>query len=161
MSSDAREADMSAVCVLTPVVIGNWPVIQAAIVGAMAAMGFSAHTATGALEVDRRNSVEESIENSEVLEEHMTRGERIVATRGDLQVEFGRDQRGACTICVSGDGCSDAQLRKIAREIGAKVVQQYTYHKVITELQSRQFTVADQQVAADGTIKIHVRRTGR
>lgn len=152
---------MSAVCVLTPVVIGSWPVIQAAIVGAMASMGFSARAARGeAGRAARERSVEEAIANSEVLEEHMQVGERIIAEKEGLRVEFGRDNRGACTVCVTGTGHSDAQLRNLAREISAKVVQQYTYHKVITELQTRQFAVTDQQVAADGTIKLHVRRTG-
>lgn len=151
---------MSAICVLTPVVIGSWPVISAAIAGAIASMGFSTATATNEPTIRRRNSVEESIPNSEVLREHMDAGETIVAEREGLRVEFGRDRRGACTICVSGEGYTDAQLRKIAREMSTKVVQQYTYHKVITELKTRQFTVANQEVAADGTIKLHVRRTG-
>lgn len=152
---------MSAVCVLTPVVIGSWPVIQAAIVGAMAAMGFSARAATGEPSIARRERrVEEEIANSQVLTEHMQHGERIVAEKDSLRVEFGRDNRGACTICISGEGYTDSQLRVLARQISSKVVQQYTYHKVITELQSRQFTVSDQQVTADGTIKLYVRRTG-
>lgn len=153
---------MSAVCVLTPVVIGNWPVIQAAIAGAMAAMGFSLKS-SGQLPVEReaRNRVEEKIENSQVLAEQMSHGESIVARRGDIEIEFGRDHRGACTICISGTGYTDTQLRDMAREVSAKVVQQYTYHKVISELNERQFSVSSEQVAADGTIKLHVRRTGR
>lgn len=151
---------MSAVCVLTPVVIGNWPVIQAAVMGAVAAMGFSVRTVGERAEPATRRRVEETIANSEVLQEHMAQGETVIATRGDLRVEVGRDQRGACTVCVTGENYSDSQLRKIAREVSARVVQQYTYHKVISELQQRQFAVTGEQVAADGTIKIHVRRTG-
>lgn len=149
---------MSAICVLTPVVIGSWPVIQAAIAGAMASMGFS--LASTAKPARSANRVEESIENSEVLADHMARGETVVAQREGLQVEFGRDHRGTCTICVSGEGYTDRQLRDLAHQISAKVVQQYTYHKVISELQQRQFSVSSEQVAADGTIKIHVRRSG-
>lgn len=149
---------MSAVCILTPVVIGSWPAISAAVAGALAAMGFSLRTASEEPTLRTHNRVEESIENSEVLEEHMVRGERIVASRGDLEVEIGRDERGACTVCVSGEGHTKSQLRDIARQVSAKVVQQYTYHKVITELRSRQFAVAGEQVTSDGTIKLHVRR---
>jgi hypothetical protein len=152
---------MSAICVLTPVVIGNWPIIQAAITGALASMGgFTIASATGPPS-SRKNRVEEAIENSQVLEEHMAAGETIVATRDNLRIEFGRDHRGACTVCVTGEGYSDSQLREIAREVSAKVVQQYTYHKVISELKTRQFAVADEQVTADGTIKLHIRRAGR
>jgi hypothetical protein len=150
---------MSAVCVLTPVVIGNWPVIQAAIAGAMAAMGFSMTANSGDPPSKTiRNRVEETVENSEVIEDYMSQGETITATNGDVQVEFGRNHRGACTICVTGDGYTDSQLRELARGISAKIVQQYTYHKVISELKERRFAVSSEQVAADGTIKIHVRR---
>jgi len=76
-------------------------------------------------------------------------------------VEVGRDERGTCKVCVSGEGYTDGQLRKIAREIGTRIVQQYTYHKVVSELKSRELTVANEQVAADGTIKLHIRRAGR
>ncbi|MGB9625243.1 MAG: DUF1257 domain-containing protein, partial [Phycisphaerae bacterium] len=89
------------------------------------------------------------------------RGEMVAADRGDLQVEVGRDERGTCRICVSGEGYTDYQLRKVAREISARIVQQYTYHKVVSELKSRRFTVAAEEVAADGTIKLHIRRAGR
>lgn len=91
----------------------------------------------------------------------MSRGEMVTADRGDVQVEVGRDERGTCRICVSGEGCTDNQLRKIAREISARIVQQYTYHKVVSELKARRFTVAGEEVATDGTIKLHIRRAGR
>ncbi len=149
---------MSAVCVLTPVVIGNWPVIQAAIAGAMTAMGFSMASRGEPVSKKVRNRVEETVAHSEVIEDYMTQGETIAATNGDVHVEFGRDQRGACTVCVTGEGYTDNQLRDLARQISTKIVQQYTYHKVITELKQRRFSVSSEQVAADGTIKIHVRR---
>lgn len=152
---------MSAVCVLTPLVIGSWPVVSAAVAGALASMGFSMATGEREPTLRTQRRVEEAIENSEVLVEHLGRGETITAGKGDLSVEVGRDERGICTVCVSGENYTDRQLRKIAREVSAKVVQQYTYHKVVSELKSRQFRVADEQVAADGTIKLHIRRAGR
>jgi hypothetical protein len=152
---------MSAVCVLTPIVIGSWPVVSAAVAGALASMGFSVATAGGEPAIRTHHRVEEAIENSEVLEEHLGRGETVTAEKDDLQVQVGRDERGTCTVCVSGEGYTDSQLRRIAREISAKVVQQYTYHKVVSELKTRRFTIANEQVAADGTIKLHIRRAGR
>jgi len=152
---------MSAVCVLTPLVIGSWPVVSAAVAGALASMGFSVATRTAEPIIRTRNRIEETIDNSEVLEEHMSRGEMVTADKGDVRVEVGRDERGTCKVCVSGEGYTDGQLRKVAREISARIVQQYTYHKVVSELKSRRFTVAGEQVAADGTIKLHIRRVGR
>jgi hypothetical protein len=150
---------MSAVCVLTPVVIGSWPVIQPAIAAAMASMGFALTAQTGDPGTRLiRNRVEETVANSEVIEDFMTHGETLTATNGDVQVEFGRDHRGACTICVTGDGYTDNELRDLARQISAKIVQQYTYHKVISELKQRQFSVSSEQLANDGTIKLYVRR---
>jgi hypothetical protein len=114
---------MSAVCVLTPLVIGSWPVVSAAVAGALASMGFSVATAGREPTIRTRNRVEETIENSEVLEEHMSRGEMITADKGDLQVQVGRDERGTCKVCISGDGYTDNQLRKIAREISTRIVR--------------------------------------
>jgi hypothetical protein len=150
---------MSCVCVLTPVVISSWPAIQAATMGALAAVGLSVRERVSE-DTARRVSVEEKVENSQVLEEHMGVGETIVADREGLEVRVGRDERGSCTVCVSGEGLSEWQMRDIARDIAAKIVQQYTYNKVLSELKTRQFAVADEQVAADGTIKLHVRRQG-
>ena len=63
---------MSSVCVLTPIVIGSWPAIAAAVSGALASLGFS--TVVGEEAAMRRRSnalekVETEVPNSEVMAE--------------------------------------------------------------------------------------------
>ena len=50
----------------------------------------------------------------------------------------------------------DGAPSKLTGTVGG--IEQCALHKVISELQLRQFTVASEQVASDGTIKLHVRR---
>ena len=63
---------MSAVCVLTPIVVGSWPAIATAITSAAAAMGFCVAARQPEFEDERvvgRSGVETEIPNSEVIEE--------------------------------------------------------------------------------------------
>ena len=149
---------MSAVCVLPQLVISAWPAIAAAITGAAAAMGFSAAQAGAKAEEEtHERSVETEIENSEVVAEGMARGERMILHKGAIRIEFGCDERARCTVCVTGEGHSDRELRKIGEEVAGRVVQQFTYHKLLSELKNRNYQVADEQVLADQSIKLRIR----
>src|SRR5262245_1764532 len=140
---------MGAILVLTPLVISAWPAVAAAIMGAAASMGFATATPTLDEETSRTTTVETEIENSEVVAEQMNRGEKVVLTKGDVTVEFGRDNRGACMVCVSGKNHSEKDLHKIGEEIAGRVVQQYAYNKLMTELKKRNYSVVDEKVLQD------------
>lgn len=150
---------MSAVCVLTPLVVTSWPVLVSAIAGAAASMGFAVQSeAVGEIERTRhRKGVETEIENSEVIAEEMGRGQKVVITRGDITIEFGQDERGVCTVCVTGEKHSDAELRAIGEEVAGRVVQQFAYHKLMTELKSRNFSIVEEEVLADDSVRVRVR----
>lgn len=149
---------MGAILVLTPLVISAWPAVAAAIMGAAASMGFAASAPTLSTEEESRiNKVETEIENSEVVAEQMNRGEKIVLTKDDITVEFGRDARGACTVCVSGKNRSEKELHKIGEEIAGRVVQQYAYHKLMTELKKRNYSIVDEKVMQDQSIQVRIR----
>lgn len=150
---------MSAVCVLTPLVITSWPVLMSAIAGAAASMGFSIQ-ATSAKEkapVGRKRGVETEIENSEVIADVMGRGQKAVITKGDITIEFGQDERGACTVCVTGAEHTDDQLRAIGEEVAGRVVQQFAYHKLMTELKNRNYSVVEEEMLADQSVRVRVR----
>lgn len=150
---------MSAVCVLTPLVVTSWPVLASAIAGAAASMGFSVQPAATQDEerTTRKKGVETEIENSEIIKDEMGRGQKIVITRGDISIELGQDERGACTVCVSGSKHSDAELRAIGEEVAGRVVQQFAYHKLMTELKNRNYSVVDEEVLADQSVRVRVR----
>jgi galactitol-specific phosphotransferase system IIB component len=150
---------MSAVCVLTPLVVASWPVLTSAILGAAATMGFSLQAAP-VVEKElksRKKRVETEIENSEVIADQMGRGQKVVVTRGDITIEFGQDERGACTVCVTGTGHSDAELRSIGEEVAGRVVQQFAYHRLMTELKKRNYSVVDEEMLADQSVRVRLR----
>ena len=150
---------MSAVCVLTPLVITSWPVLASAIAGAAASMGFSIRPSASDEEARtlRKKGVETEIENSEIIGEEMGRGKKIVITKGDITIELGQDERGVCTVCVSGSRHSDADLRAIGEAVAGRVVQQFAYHKLMTELKKRDYSVVEEEVLADQSVRVRVR----
>ncbi len=149
---------MSAVCVLTPIVIASWPVISSAILGAAASLGFAVASAplAPAQRPQRKRRVETEIENSEVVADALHRGQTMVVRRGDITIEFGQDERGACRVCVTGEGQSERELRRIGEEIAGRVVQQYAYHKLVTELKKRNYKVTSEEVLADQSVHVRV-----
>ncbi len=152
---------MSSVCVLTPIVVASWPVIAGAIAGAASAMGF---TVVG-LSCDVPSGkgfdrVETEVPNSEVMAETLERGEKIRIVRDGITIEFGVDDRGRVSVCASGAGHSKSVLKKAGQEVAGRVVQQFAYHKLVTELKSRGYSIAEESVQSDQSIQIKV-RSGR
>lgn len=150
---------MSAIIIMTPVVIAAWPVISAAVVGAVGAMGYAAATNANLVDeqIDVENSVDLEIANSDVAAENMSREETLIFTKGDITLTFKRDIRGKLKICVTGKNHSDSELRRIGTEISQKVTQQFIYNRVVSELKNADFSIVGQEVGEDDAIKIQVR----
>ena len=152
---------MSAVIIMTPVIIAAWPAISAAAVSVMVSMGYVAvKTAAEVHEqetVQQGRTVELDLENSEVIGDTLAREEELVFAKEDVTVKFRRDIRGKLQICVVGEGHNDVELNEIGSEIAGKVIQQYAYNQVVTELQDSNMTVVDQEVEEDETIRIKLR----
>lgn len=148
---------MSTVCVLTPIVVGSWPMIASAVASAAAAMGFTVagtgqeQRATGAIRV------ETEVPDSQVVAETLSRGQKVRIVREGITVEFGVDERGRCTVCVSGQGRSRSELKRLGDEVAGRVVQQFAYHKLMTELKRRNFRVVEESLQHDQSIQVRVR----
>ena len=122
---------MGAVLVLTPLIISSWPAIATAVVGAAAAMGYSVAGGAQTEQAPRKTkkrTVEAEIENSEVVAEAMGPGQTIVIQKGDVTIKFGQDERGACSVCVTGERQSERELKQIGQDVAGRVVQQIAYH---------------------------------
>jgi hypothetical protein len=153
---------MSAVCILTPVVIMAWPAFSAAVVAAAGSLGYQV-----ASEINRQlpgetrqkgsGSVQLEIERSEVVTNQLGRDQRISVTREGVTVTFSRDARGRASLCVTGSGHSEAALRAMGEELSQAVVQQYVYQKLMGEMQARGFNVVEEEVNADRSIRLKVR----
>jgi hypothetical protein len=152
---------MSAVVVVTPLVIASWPVITAAISAAIGTMGFSVVQQGERVQESNRlrtkTRAEIDVEDSEILAESAGMHEEIVVERDGLRAVFSRDERGALKLCMEGEGFSKSQLREIGEELIGRVTQQFVYHRVMTELKERRMNVVDEEMTEDRTIKIRVR----
>lgn len=152
---------MSTVMVITPLVIANWSVISAAVMGAVGTLGFTAlsEQALGheSEEATGTNRAEIELEDSEILETAGGTGEQIVVQREGVRAIFSRDARGALRVCVEGEGYSKGQLKQIGEELIGSVTQQYVYHRVVSELSERNMAIVGEEVSADRTVKIRVR----
>ncbi|MEI8291160.1 MAG: DUF1257 domain-containing protein [Verrucomicrobiota bacterium] len=153
---------MSAVCILTPVVIMAWPAFSAAVVAAASSLGYQV-----AAEVNRQrpgetirkdtNAVQLEIERSEVVTNQLGRDQRIAVSREGVTVTFSRDARGRASLCVTGNGQSDETLRALGEELSQAVVQQYVYQKLMGEMRARGFNVVEEEVNEDRSIRLKVR----
>lgn len=150
---------MSSVCILTPVVIGAWPAVAAAVASVAATMGFTVQVpeTVEALAPDRtRTRVETEVPNSEVLADEMAVNEKIVISQGSLEIVITRDDRGAINLCVTGEGHGKRELERIGQEVAGRIVQQYAYHKLITELKARNYNVLEESMQRDQSIQLKV-----
>jgi hypothetical protein len=151
---------MSCVIVVTPLIIGSWPAITAAITAALGTMGYALAQDCGPNRRIRgtgKSRAEIEVENSEILEAAAGTDEEMVVEKDGIRAVFSRDARGALKICMEGEGYSKSELRKIGEELIGRVTQQYVYHKLMTELKDRHMNVVNEEVSEDRTIRIRVR----
>jgi len=158
---------MSCVFVVVPVVAGAWPMVSAAIVAACAGLGYQALLRAeenfaldclSSAEEEGMRSVQMTMEDSQVVTDALMRGDSFTFSRGDILATFRIDGRGACSVHVAGKGRSNMELEAAGREVMDRVRQQYAYAKVMSELEERGFQVVDQEVQANRSIRIRVRR---
>lgn len=154
---------MSAVCILTPIVIAGWPAFSAAVVAAAGSLGYT--VADQVLESAMEQKSEQKsgrhinleVPQSELVTGTLGRDQRITVTRGDVSVTFSRDARGKAALCVTGAGHSDEELAAQGKELSACVVQQYVYQRLMTEMHARQFVVVEESTDTTRAIRIKVR----
>jgi len=152
---------MSAIVIFAPIIITSWPMISAAVVAAVGAMGYTAVSVNQQVdvetEVNEDQGIELEVDNSEVVGATLAREEALTFERDGITLKFRRDIRGALKITVKGESYSKSQLESIGSEVAQKVTQQYMYNRVISELQQNNFAIVDQEVGEDETIKIRIR----
>jgi hypothetical protein len=153
---------MSAVCILTPLVIAAWPAFSAAVAAAACSLGYQVvaniDEEMAALTTQTHgNTVQLEIERSEVVTGQLARDQQMSVVRDGVKVTFSRDARGKAALCVTGEGRSTAELKALGEELSQTVVQQYVYQKLMNEMGSRGFIVVDQETNQDRSIRLKVR----
>ena len=154
---------MSCVCILTPVVIAAWPAFSAAVVAAATTLGYTiVHEGIQESQTDNVSEVGErkinlEIEQSEIVTNQLGRDQRIRVTRGDVTVTFSRDARGKASVCVTGPGHTDDELRAIGEQLSQRVVQKYVHNRLLEECRARQFNIVEEEVDENNAIRLKVR----
>jgi len=144
------------------VVIAAWPAFSAAVVAAAHSLGYALveETVKQSRKVDAQNEgrqVNLEIANSEVVTGQLGRDQQIHVSRGSVTVTFSRDARGRASVCVSGTGCAEEELRALGEELSQRVVQQYVYQRLLDEMRARQYVVVEEEVDANQAIRLKVR----
>lgn len=151
---------MSAVLILTPIIIASWPAITAAVAGAASAMGMVVTNAVKENLKEQQETKEKSVE-VELSQSEITGtllNKEIVVTKGNVEFRIKSDEQGRCVVHAKGQGHNDAELKMMAEQFGQKITQCYIYDKVIRELKNKEFQVVNEDVTDDQSIRIHVRR---
>jgi hypothetical protein len=155
---------MSTVLILAPVIVSSWPAIAVAAAGAASALGFTVkQSVQDALQENNEvqatdESVELELADSEVLAQSLATDQKMVMTKGGVQITVERDARGRCKVCASGRGRSKVELEQMAQQFTEKLTQCFIYDKVVRELKNKSFQVVNEEVMQDESIRIHVRR---
>lgn len=149
---------MSAVAVLTPVVIAAWPALSAAVASAAAQMGF---TVLDELDQEQLQTtvrtVEMEVPHSEVVTGTLGRDQQLRLVKDGFSAVFARDARGHATFCVSGEGHTEDELRSVGEALGGRMVQQYVLQKLKTELADRGMNLVEETVDQTQSIRLTVR----
>jgi hypothetical protein len=146
---------MSAIIVLSPLVVAAWPILVSSVVAAATAAGFQ--VVKNPKKAACRRSVDLEMQNAEVVADGLDRDDRIVVERQEVRVIFSRDARGRFRTCVEGD-LSKEQLEALGRDLGGRVIQRYLYRRLTEELRQNGFTMLSEDQGPDETIRLRVRR---
>ena len=153
---------MSCIFVIAPMVISTMPLFYGAIAAAAGTLGYKAITSVneqGQELVDLTPAdrhVEVSMEGSQIVADAMQRDSQFTIHRDDVTATFKREADGRCTVHVAGTNRTDQELEAIGKELVGKVTQHYAYNKVMSQLKNQGFTVTNEEVTNDQTIRIRV-----
>ena len=85
------------------------------------------------------------------------RDQRIQLARDGVNVEFSRDARGRDSVCVTGEGLTEVQLRAIGDEIAGRTVQHYVLAKLKSEMAGKGMDLVEETVEQNQSIRLRVR----
>ena len=149
---------MGAVLILTPVIVSAWPALATAVASAAASLGYTAAKTAVGTEVDQFVSMKSGlaidVPNSEVLTDQLGLDERMSFTRDGVTVTIWRNERGKAALHVNGTGHSQEDLKRLGEEMSQRLVRDYVYQQLKHEMQSRNFTLVEEE--EDETHAIHM-----
>mgnify|MGYP001049215121 CR=1 FL=1 len=149
---------MSVEFLVVPAVAASWPVLCGAAAAAAAALGYRTVQESAGTRTAETVQTTVELDAGKVVADSMAVGGSLTVAKDDVTATFHRTADGRATVHVAGAGRSDAELEAIGKELVGRVTQQYAYNKVLTELKRQGFTVANEEVTQDQTIRVRVSR---
>jgi hypothetical protein len=150
---------MSLVMFIVPLISAGWGTFAPAAGGAALSLGYSLiNENINESKRIKREAIEMTIENSDILKEQLTEGKKMVYKKEDVLITFSADERGKCLLYVTGDNKSKTELRQIGKEMINKVTQQYVYDKVVTDLKQKGYSVVVEELGESNSLKISARK---
>lgn len=129
--------------------------LAAAATAAAASMGLRLDN-EGAAGVAAENSVDLCIGNADEAVSGLSAGQSMTFRGDGVTLTFYYDEDGRAAVKASGRG-SEAELRALGETMAKRVVQQYAYHRIVMEMRARDMNIVDEEVEADGTVRMRVR----
>lgn len=149
---------MSMIVILAPLIASAWPSLASAILGSVSAMGYSVLDPKELRNNKVKKCIEIDVKNSNVISEFIKDKQTITVEKNNILVSFQKGADNRCKITVMGEDKTDAELKQIGEEISKVVTQKYVYNKIMSELQQREFSIVEEKVEEDNTIRINARR---
>ncbi len=151
---------MSMIILLAPLISSAWPPLASAILGSVSAMGYSVVDAkvAGKVADKTKKCVDVDVKNSQVIAESIRDKQTITVEKDDVLVSFQKGADDKCKISVMGEGKTDAELKSIGEDIAKAVTQKYVYNRVMGELKQKDFSIVQENIENDKTIRINARR---
>lgn len=102
------------------------------------------------------NTVDLCVNNPSEVAGDLAPGKSVSFSRPGLKVVFFQDVDGQVGVRVTGRG-SEAELKRLGETLAQKLVQQYAYHRLVSEMKSRNMNMVEETVEEDGTVRMRVR----
>ncbi|MBN2451759.1 MAG: DUF1257 domain-containing protein [Lentisphaeria bacterium] len=151
---------MSAIVILPIVLpaVGSvvWPVFAAAAATAASSLGFVGAGASRTTVAAANEVTLEGVHCTEISDTVGT-GDAAVFRKDDVVLTVARDASGQLTVKAASEERSKEELEGIGREMIGRLMQQYAYHRIVSELKSRNFNLVEEEVEKDGTVRLQVR----
>ncbi len=146
---------MSVVIVACPVIVATaMPLVTSFAAAAATALGYELrHVRPGLSRRQAKATVE--VEQSELSSE-LPVGALAVLVRGDVTAEIRVGPNGRLQICMDGP-LSAEELQRLGEELAGKILQQYAYHTLRSELEARGAQVQEEEVLEDQSIRLVVK----
>ncbi|MCL2001035.1 MAG: DUF1257 domain-containing protein [Planctomycetes bacterium] len=129
--------------------------VLAAVTAAASSMGLNA-TGENENRNEAENSVDFCLDNAAEVTGDINFGQALTFSGEGVKVVFYVDENGHTAVRVSGRK-SKAELKVLGEALAKKTVQLYAYNRLVTEMKAKNMNVVDEEVEADGSIRLQVR----